>query len=372
LLSRDMPVSPAAHEAAHLAAAAAAAAKQAVAAAAHAEALNASAALAAMGIERGPHVSRTAQGALDARGIAPSPIDLGGGTGVPLSAPARAHVQAAQEQGASASRVTAPGPAHAPEPAATAAAAGVAATGTTASASGPEAAGVPTGPQADAAGFNMEPLDEGEIDPSGDGDGVADWSHPMGDDFFPEVEAEQIAPLAGLRIDVDVVCGRRVQLPADLPCGPWKDFDEAHLELVAWAADPALGGGAHGLVIQYDPKTDRPISKARFARGARRRFFCDRQGKKEAAKAIDAANPRRRTKGSKRCGCKWEVRLEEVLDTTCNEMRCAARHESTADPQLIHSSSTADPKPVPQPDPEPDPELIQSWLHSLIPSPIHS
>ena len=318
MLSRDMPVSPAAHEAAHLAAAAAAAAKQAVAAAAHAEALNASAALAAMGIERGPHVSRTAQGALDARGIAPSPTDLGGGTGVPLSAPARAHVQAAQEQGASAS-----GPTHA-EPAATAAAAGVAATGFTASASGTEAAGVPTGPQADAAGFKMEPLDEldeGEVDTSGDG--LPDWTDPMPDEVFAEVEAEQIPPpAAALRTDVDVVFDRRVELPADLPSGPWKDFDEAHLELVAWAADPAVGGGAHGLILKMDLARDRPNSTTRFARGARTRFVCDRQGKKQASRASDgdAAKPRR-TKGSKRCGCKFGIWLEEVLDTWCNEKR---------------------------------------------------
>ena len=104
-----------------------------------------------------------------------------------MSAPARAHVQAAQEEGASASRVTASGPAHAPEPAATAAATGVAATGTTVSASGTDAAGVPTDPQ-DAAGFDMRPLDEGGIDTSGDR--LADWSHSMPDDF-PEVKKKK-------------------------------------------------------------------------------------------------------------------------------------------------------------------------------------
>ena len=228
-----------------------------------------------------------------------------------MSAPARAHVQAAQEQGASASRVTASGPAHAPEPAGTAAAPGVSATGTTASASETEAAAVD--------GFDMEPLDEGEVDTSGDG--LADWSHPMPDEVFAEAEAEQIPPpAAALRIDVDVVFDRRVELPADLPSGPWKDFDDAHLDLVTWAADPALGGGAHGLIAQRDPVKERPISRAGFTRGARRRFHCDRQGQKGASKARATDDPRR-TQGSKRCGCKFVIGLEEVLNTWCNEKR---------------------------------------------------
>jgi hypothetical protein len=49
-------------------------------------------------------------------------------------------------------------------------------------------------------------------------------------------------------------------LPADLPCGPWKDFDEAHLKFVGWAADPAVGGRAHGLVMQYRSKLDALVS----------------------------------------------------------------------------------------------------------------
>ena len=132
----------------------------------------------------------------------------------------------------------------------------------------------------------------------------------------------QTVRLAALRKDVDVVLQRLEQLGTDVPSGPWRDFDEAFLILTAWAADPATGGGAHGLIRQGNTHKDRAILQGNLGRrrGERRMLRCDKQGKTSTNPGAPVAS--RRSQGSKRCGCGFHIRLEEVLDTTCNESRC--------------------------------------------------